>query len=85
MSQQFQLACHDGEERRSVDLSVTPTQVRVSISDYGLTAQRFAEVMVGFVLNGFYEIYDFRIEAPSVYFGSTILPRRTRPTCVKSI
>ena len=29
--------------------------------------------------------YDLRIEAPSVYFGSTMLPSRTRPTCVNSI
>jgi hypothetical protein len=27
--------------------------------------------------------YFFNIEAPSVYFGSTMLPRRTRPACVK--
>ncbi len=28
---------------------------------------------------------DFAIEAPSVYFGSTMLPRRTRPHCVSSM
>lgn len=27
----------------------------------------------------------FEIEAPSVYFGSTMLPSRTRPTCVRSM